>query len=111
MALLASECPLIMVKPDGVQQWLVGEVMEMKMLQVPESVIAEHYQDLQEKHFSPTLLSYMSSGPMVATVCTSRAMIMATDSYEAAPRTIWGDVSAHISRNVIHASDSIEGAI
>ncbi|XP_039333908.1 nucleoside diphosphate kinase, mitochondrial isoform X1 [Saimiri boliviensis] len=122
------ERTLVAVKPDGVQRRLVGDVIQrferrgftlvgMKMLQAPESVLAEHYQDLQRKPFYPALIRYMSSGPMVAMVWegynvvrASRAMIGHTDSAEAAPGTIRGDFSVHISRNVIHASDSVEGA-
>ncbi|KAM8778896.1 nucleoside diphosphate kinase, mitochondrial isoform 2-T2 [Rhynchonycteris naso] len=122
------ERTLVAVKPDGVQRRLVGDVIRrferrgfklvgMKMLQAPESVLAEHYHDLQRKPFYPALISYMSSGPVVAmvwegpnVVCTSRVMIGQTDSAEAAPGTIRGDFSFHISRNIIHASDSVEGA-
>uniref|UniRef100_A0A2I3MSM0 Nucleoside diphosphate kinase n=2 Tax=Cercopithecinae TaxID=9528 RepID=A0A2I3MSM0_PAPAN len=122
------ERTLVAVKPDGVQRRLVGDVIQrferrgftlvgMKMLQAPESVLAEHYQDLRRKPFYPALIRYMSSGPMVAMVWegynvvrASRAMIGHTDSAEAAPGTIRGDFSVHISRNVIHASDSVEGA-
>ncbi|XP_030654543.1 nucleoside diphosphate kinase, mitochondrial isoform X2 [Nomascus leucogenys] len=122
------ERTLVAVKPDGVQRRLVGDVIQrferrgftlvgMKMLQAPESVLAEHYQDLQRKPFYPALIRYMSSGPVVAMVWegynvvrASRAMIGHTDSAEAAPGTIRGDFSVHISRNVIHASDSVEGA-
>ncbi|XP_032461710.1 nucleoside diphosphate kinase, mitochondrial isoform X1 [Phocoena sinus] len=122
------ERTLVAVKPDGVQRRLVGDVIQrferrgfklvgMKMLQAPESILAEHYHDLQKKPFYPALISYMSSGPVVAmvwegpnVVCTSRAMIGHTNSAEAAPGTIRGDFSIHISRNVIHASDSVEGA-
>ncbi|XP_008577404.1 PREDICTED: nucleoside diphosphate kinase, mitochondrial isoform X1 [Galeopterus variegatus] len=85
--------------------------------QAPESILAEHYQDLQRKPFYPSLISYMSSGPVVAmvwegynVVSASRTMIGHTDSAEAAPGTIRGDFSVHISRNIIHASDSVEGA-
>ncbi|XP_022372331.1 nucleoside diphosphate kinase, mitochondrial isoform X2 [Lutra lutra] len=88
------ERTLVAVKPDGVQRRLVGDVIQrferrgfklvgMKMLQVWE-------------------------GPNV--VGSSRAMIGHTDSAEAAPGTIRGDFSIHISRNIIHASDSVEGA-
>ncbi|XP_054420763.1 nucleoside diphosphate kinase, mitochondrial-like [Pteronotus mesoamericanus] len=83
----------------------------------PESVLAEHYHDLQRKPFYLALISYMNPGPMVAmvwegpnVVCTSRAMIGHTDSAEAAPGTIRGDFNFRISRNVIHASDSMEEA-
>ncbi|KAF7483498.1 Hypothetical predicted protein [Marmota monax] len=170
-----QESTLVAVKPDGVQRRLIGTVIQrferrgfklvgMKMLQTPDSILAEHYQDLQRKPFYPALISYMSSGPVVAMVrqdqgggCaisvlqaweeynvvrTSRAMIGHSDSTEAAPGTIWGDFSIHISshllapvgageqqidpralgctletkllvtwhRNIIHASDSVEGA-
>ncbi|XP_025778967.1 nucleoside diphosphate kinase, mitochondrial isoform X2 [Puma concolor] len=88
------ERTLVAVKPDGVQRRLVGDVIQrferrgfklvgMKMLQVWE-------------------------GPNV--VCSSRAMIGHTNSAEAAPGTIRGDFSVHISRNIVHASDSVEGA-
>uniref|UniRef100_A0A5F8A1X3 Nucleoside diphosphate kinase, mitochondrial n=1 Tax=Macaca mulatta TaxID=9544 RepID=A0A5F8A1X3_MACMU len=110
------ERTLVAVKPDGVQRRLVGDVIQrferrgftlvgMKMLQAPESVLAEHYQDLRRKPFYPALIRYMSSGPMVAMVWegynvvrASRAMIGHTDSAEAAPGTIRGDFSVHISR-------------
>ncbi|XP_076998446.1 nucleoside diphosphate kinase, mitochondrial isoform X2 [Tamandua tetradactyla] len=123
-----QERTLVAVKPDGVQRRLVGDVIRrferrgfklvgMKMLQAPESVLAQHYQDLRREPFYPGLVSYMSSGPVVAMVWqghnvvrTSRAMIGDTDSAAAAPGTIRGDFSIHISRNVIHASDSVEGA-
>ncbi|XP_040829582.1 nucleoside diphosphate kinase, mitochondrial isoform X1 [Ochotona curzoniae] len=123
-----QERTLVAVKPDGVQRRLVGDVIQrferrgfrlvgMKMLQVPESVLVEHYQDLQGKPFYPALIRYMSSGPVVAMVWeghnvvrASRAMIGDTDSSEAAPGTIRGDFSTHVSRNVVHASDSVEGA-
>ncbi|XP_032316578.1 peroxisomal 2,4-dienoyl-CoA reductase isoform X4 [Camelus ferus] len=113
------ERTLVAVKPDGVQRRLVGDVIQrferrgfklvgMKMLQASESVLAEHYHDLQRKPFYPALISYMSSGPVVAmvwegpnVVCTSRAMIGHTNSAEAAPGTIRGDFSIHISRDKV----------
>ncbi|XP_058141586.1 nucleoside diphosphate kinase, mitochondrial isoform X1 [Dasypus novemcinctus] len=123
-----QERTLVAVKPDGVQRRLVGDVIRrferrgfqlvgMKMLRAPESVLAEHYQELQRKAFYPGLISYMSSGPVVAMVWqghnvvrASRAMIGDADAATAAPGTIRGDFSIHISRNIIHASDSVEGA-
>ncbi|XP_006764037.1 PREDICTED: nucleoside diphosphate kinase, mitochondrial [Myotis davidii] len=107
------ERTLVAVKPDGVQRRLVGDVIRrfetrgfklvgVKMIQAPESILAEHYHDLQRKPFYPALISYMSSGPVVAmvwegpnVVCTSRAMIGHMDSAEAAPGTIRGDFSFH----------------
>ncbi|KAM6156249.1 nucleoside diphosphate kinase, mitochondrial [Rhynchocyon petersi] len=123
-----QERTLVAVKPDGVQRRLVGDIIRrferrgfklvgMKLLQTPESILTEHYHDLRRKPFYPALISYMSSGPVVAMVWeghnvvrSSRAMIGDTDAAEAVPGTIRGDFSLHISRNVIHASDSVEGA-
>ncbi|XP_032254116.1 nucleoside diphosphate kinase, mitochondrial-like [Phoca vitulina] len=86
----------------------------MKMLKAPERVLAEHYHDLQRKPFYPAIISYMTSGPVVAmvsdrpkVVCSSRVIIGHIDSAEAAPGTIREDVSIHISR-IIH-TDSVEG--
>ncbi|XP_020862232.1 nucleoside diphosphate kinase, mitochondrial isoform X2 [Phascolarctos cinereus] len=116
-----QERTLIAVKPDGVQRRLVGDVIrrfERRGFKLaPEKVLAEHYHDLKTKPFYPDLINYMSSGPVVAMVWegynvvrTSRAMVGDTDSAEAAPGTIRGDFSVHISRNVVHASDSVEVA-
>uniref|UniRef100_A0A803KEL4 Nucleoside diphosphate kinase n=1 Tax=Xenopus tropicalis TaxID=8364 RepID=A0A803KEL4_XENTR len=122
------ERTLIAVKPDGVQRKLVGEIIKrfeqrgftlvgLKLLQASEGILAEHYHDLRRKPFYPALLRYMASGPVVAMVWeghnvvrTSRAMVGDTDSSQAKPGTIRGDFSVHISRNVIHASDSVEVA-
>ncbi|XP_018416939.1 PREDICTED: nucleoside diphosphate kinase, mitochondrial isoform X1 [Nanorana parkeri] len=123
-----QERTLIAVKPDGVQRRLVGEIVKrfeqrgfklvgMKMLQAPEGILAEHYHDLRRKPFYPSLIRYMASGPVVAMVwegCnvvrTSRFMVGETDASLAKPGTVRGDFSVHISRNIIHASDSIEVA-
>ncbi|XP_053326995.1 nucleoside diphosphate kinase, mitochondrial [Spea bombifrons] len=123
-----QERTLIAVKPDGVQRRLVGEVIRrferrgfklvgMKLLQASEVILAEHYHDLRRKPFYPSLIRYMASGPVVAMVWegnnvvkSSRLMVGDTDSAQAKPGTIRGDYSVHISRNVIHASDSAEVA-
>ncbi|XP_069502985.1 nucleoside diphosphate kinase, mitochondrial [Ambystoma mexicanum] len=123
-----QERTLIAVKPDGVQRRLVGDIISrfekrgfklvgLKLLQVPEGILADHYHDLRRKPFYPALIRYMSSGPVIAMVWegynvvrSSRAMVGETNSAEAKPGTIRGDFSVHISRNVIHASDSVEVA-
>ncbi|XP_056392325.1 nucleoside diphosphate kinase, mitochondrial [Hyla sarda] len=122
------ERTLIAVKPDGVQRRLVGEIIKrferrgfklvgIKMLQASEGILAKHYHDLQTKPFYPSLLRYMASGPVVAMVWeghnvvrSSRLMVGDTDSSQAKPGTVRGDLSVHISRNIIHASDSVEVA-
>ncbi|XP_036408991.1 nucleoside diphosphate kinase-like [Megalops cyprinoides] len=122
------ERTLIAVKPDGVQRRLVGQIMQrfeqrgfklvgLKMLKASDELLSQHYHDLNKKPFYPNLLRYMSSGPVVAMVWeghnvvrTSRMMVGDTNPAEAHPGTVRGDFSVHISRNVVHASDSVEGA-
>ncbi|KAM6965858.1 nucleoside diphosphate kinase, mitochondrial [Tautogolabrus adspersus] len=122
------ERTLIAVKPDGVQRRLVGQIIQrfeqrgfklvgLKMLKVPEDLLTQHYCELRMKPFFPRLLQYMSSGPVVAMVWeghkvvqASRVMVGHTNPAEAQAGTIRGDFSFHVSRNVVHASDSLEGA-
>ncbi|KAG9349890.1 hypothetical protein JZ751_026243 [Albula glossodonta] len=122
------ERTLIAVKPDGVQRRLVGQIIQrfeqrgfklvgMKMLKAPEDLLSQHYHNLQKKSFYPYLLCYMTSGPVVVMVWegfnvvqTSRMMVGSTNPAEAQPGTVRGDFSIHVSRNVVHASDSVAGA-
>ncbi|XP_005150820.2 nucleoside diphosphate kinase, mitochondrial [Melopsittacus undulatus] len=123
-----QEKTLVLVKPDAVQRRLVGTVIQrferrgfklvaMKLLQADRGLLDKHYQELLQKPFYPSLLAYMTSGPVVAMVWegynvvrSTRAMVGDTDSAVAAAGTIRGDLSMHISRNVVHASDSVETA-
>ncbi|XP_032086210.1 nucleoside diphosphate kinase, mitochondrial isoform X1 [Thamnophis elegans] len=123
-----QERTLIAVKPDGVQRRLVGDVIKrfekrgfklvgLKLLQATEGTLAEHYHELRRKPFYHDLLQYMTSGPVVAMVWegynvvkTSRVMVGETNPAEAKPGTVRGDFSVHVSRNVVHASDSVETA-
>ncbi|NXP27915.1 NDKM protein, partial [Scytalopus superciliaris] len=134
-----QEKTLVLAKPDAVQRRLVGNIIQrferrgfklvaMKLLQgmplqgrvgdagsgvSPVGLVDRHYQELRHKPFYPALVAYMTSGPVVAMVwegynvvrCT-QAMVGDTDS----AGTIQGDLSVHISRNVVHASDSVETA-
>ncbi|CAM4336654.1 hypothetical protein PO909_001109 [Leuciscus waleckii] len=122
------ERTLVAVKPDGVQRRLIGDVIKrfeqrgfrlvgLKMLQASDKLLAQHYISLRKKPFYSSLLYYMTSGPVVAMVWeghnvvrSSRMLVGDTDPAEASPGTIRGDFSVHISRNVVHASDSVEGA-
>ncbi|OXB60080.1 hypothetical protein ASZ78_000983 [Callipepla squamata] len=86
--------------------------------QADRGLLDRHYQHLQQKPFYPALLAYMTSGPLVAMVWegynvvrSTRAMVGDTDSAQAAAGTIRGDLSMHVSRNVVHASDSVETAL
>ncbi|NWS98643.1 NDKM protein, partial [Mionectes macconnelli] len=119
-----QEKTLVLAKPDAVQRRLVGNIIQrferrgfklvaMKLLQVDQGLMDRHYQELRHKPFYPALLTYMTSGPVVAMVWegynvvrSTRAMVGDTDRVG----TIRGDLSVHISRNVVHASDSVETA-
>ncbi|XP_025921085.1 nucleoside diphosphate kinase, mitochondrial [Apteryx rowi] len=123
-----QEKTLVLVKPDAVQRRLVGDVIKrferrgfklvgMKLLQANHGILDKHYHQLRQKPFYPSLLAYMTSGPLVAMVWegynvvrSTRAMVGDTNSAEAKPGTIRGDFSMHVSRNVVHASDSVEMA-
>ncbi|CAN9505708.1 unnamed protein product [Ophioblennius macclurei] len=124
----SAERTLIAVKPDGVQRGLVGQIIQrferrgfklvgLKMLQVSKDLLSEHYCQLVAKPFYPEVQAYMTSGPVIAMVWegdnvvqTSRNMVGPTNPAQAQSGTIRGDFSLHVSRNVVHASDSLEGA-
>ncbi|TSK87534.1 Nucleoside diphosphate kinase, mitochondrial [Bagarius yarrelli] len=123
-----SERTLVAVKPDGVQRRLIGQVIErferrgfrlvgLKMVQVSEELLAQHYVNLHKKPFYPSVLRYMTSGPVVAMVWeghnvikSTRTLVGHTNPAEAAPGTLRGDFSVHVGRNIVHASDSPEVA-
>lgn len=117
-----------MIKPDGVQRGLVGEIISrfekkgftlkgLKMVGVERSFAEKHYEDLSSKPFFAGLVEYIISGPVVAmvwegkgVVATGRQIIGATNPAVAAPGTIRGDLAIEIGRNVIHGSDAVESA-
>ncbi|GMT18023.1 hypothetical protein PFISCL1PPCAC_9320 [Pristionchus fissidentatus] len=120
-----EERTFIMVKPDGVQRSLVGEIMErfeqrgyklvgMKMMTAPKELLEMHYHELRERPFFTKLMEYMGSGPVVAmgmdVVSQGRAMLGATDPLKSAPGTIRGDYCQATGRNVCHGSDSKDSA-
>ncbi|KAL8140851.1 hypothetical protein V2J09_006872 [Rumex salicifolius] len=114
----------IMVKPDGVQRGLVGEIISrfenkgfkligLKMFQCPQDLAEEHYKDLKTKSFFPSLIEYITSGPVicmawegVGVVASARKLIGSTDPLQAEPGTIRGDLAVQTGRNVVHGSDS-----
>ena len=118
----------VMIKPDGVQRGLVGEIIarfEQKGLKMvagkfetlPEDRVMEHYAEHTEKPFVAGLKAYITSGPCFLMVwegkdivSITRQMIGATNPAEAAPGTIRGDFAMEIGMNVIHGSDSDETA-
>lgn len=122
------ERAFVMVKPDGVQRGLVGEVISrlerkglkivaMKMLWIPKEMAENHYAEHKEKPFFSALVDYITSGPVVAMVVEGRnaikvvrTLVGATNPAEAAPGTIRGDFGLDVGRNVVHASDSPQSA-
>ncbi len=117
-----------MLKPGVVNRRLVGEVIErlekkgfklvaMKMVHVSKELAAKHYAEHFGKPFYEGLVSYITSGPVIAMVwqaddCVTlvRKFVGPTKPSEAAPGTIRGDYCVHTERNIIHASDSDESA-
>lgn len=117
-----------MIKPDGVQRGLVGEIIKrfeargfflraLKMLVVTDEFAKTHYKDLADKPFFPKLIEYIISGPVVAMVWEGqdaakqgRKMLGTTNPLDSAPGTIRGDFSLIMGRNIIHGSDSVESA-
>ncbi len=113
-----------MLKPGVVNRRLVGEVISrlekkglkligLKMMNITPEMAKEHYAEHAEKPFFGELVSYITSGPVVAMVwagddCVTlvRKLVGATKPAEAAPGTIRGDFCIHTNMNVIHASDS-----
>ena len=122
------EKTLVLIKPNAVQRGLVGEIIArferkglylagLKMMQLDDAILAEHYAHLKERAFFPLLRDSMMVSPVVAmcvagldAVETVRLMVGATNSRKALPGTIRGDFSMSGEQNVIHASDSIENA-
>jgi nucleoside-diphosphate kinase len=124
-----SEQTLVLVKPDGVQRGLVGEIigrMErkglrvhgLKMMQADEALARRHYAEHTEKPFFKGLSEFITSGPLVAMVLAGpnavsnvRAMMGVTDPAKSAPGTIRGDFGLTIGMNLVHGSDSPERAL
>jgi len=122
------ERTFVMVKPDGVQRGLVGEIISrlerkglkivaIKMLKIPMEMAEKHYEEHKNKPFFSSLISYITSGPVVAMVVEGknavkvvRKLVGATNPAEAEPGTIRGDFGLDLGRNVVHASDSITSA-
>ncbi len=122
------EKSFVMVKPDGVQRGLVGEIINrfekkglrpvaLKMMQIPEELAARHYAEHEGKPFFGDLLSFITSGPVVAmvwegqnAVSVIRTMMGRTNPVDAQPGTIRGDLAMFMGNNVVHGSDSLESA-
>lgn len=122
------EKTLVLVKPDGVQRGLIGEVigrlerrgmkiLAMKMLQMDVNLAKRHYAVHEGKPFFGELVEYITSGPVVAMVVAGeqavavvRQIMGATDPAKANSGTIRGDLALTIRYNIVHGSDSVENA-
>ncbi|HZA22250.1 MAG TPA: nucleoside-diphosphate kinase [Dehalococcoidia bacterium] len=122
------EQTLVLVKPDGVQRGLIGEVISrlerrglklvaMKLMQVDEVLARQHYGEHTNQPFFPGLVGFITSGPIVAMVWESKNAIEivrqtmgATNPVNSASGTIRGDLGIDIGRNIVHGSDGPESA-
>lgn len=122
------EKTFLMVKPDGVQRNVIGEIVARfekkgyhlvgaKLMQIPTELAEEHYGEHKERPFFGELVDFITSGPVFAMVwegenviLTARQMMGATNPKDAAPGTIRGDFAVTVGKNMIHGSDSAESA-
>jgi nucleoside-diphosphate kinase len=122
------ERTLILVKPDGMQRGLAGEIIGrleqrglrivgLRLLHVDRELAHRHYGEHEGKPFFEGLVAYITSSPIVAAVfegtnavAAARNTMGITNPTEAAPGTIRGDYGLEIGRNLVHGSDSVESA-
>jgi nucleoside-diphosphate kinase len=122
------ERTFVLVKPDGVQRGLIGEVIARlekrglkltaaKFLAVSNDLAEKHYAVHKGKEFYPGLIRYITSAPVMAmvwegtnAVAVVRQTMGATRPWEAAPGSIRHDFALEVGRNLTHASDSVENA-
>ncbi len=125
---MALETTLILFKPDAVEKHLTGKVLArfeeagfivraIKMMQLDDAILREHYSHVADKPFFPEIVSFMSRTPVIAlalegedVIAKVRDLLGPTDSQAAAPGTIRGDFGEDKMVNVCHASDSTEAA-
>ena len=123
-----TERTLVLIKPDGVQRGLVGEVLSrierkgfaviaLEMRTLERAVAEEHYGEHQDKPFFADLVDFITGGPLVAAVIEGpeaiaswRSMMGATNPADAADGTIRKDFAESIEANSVHGSDSPENA-
>ena len=122
------ETTLVLLKPDAVQRGLAGEIISrlektglkitgMKLMQVSQDLANEHYGEHVGKPFFDGLVSFITSGPIVAmalegngAVAIVRKTMGATNPADSPPGTVRGDYGIDIGRNLVHGSDSVESA-
>lgn len=123
------ERTLVLVKPDGMQRGLAGEIISrferrglriigMKLMRIDEALAKRHYGEHEGKPFFAGLVEYITSAPVVAMVLegtdavkSARTTMGVTNPAEAAPGSIRGDFALERGRNLVHGSDSPENGI
>ena len=121
---MAVERTLVLCKPDAVSRGLCGEIVARlerrgftlraaRLLKVPRPLAQQHYAEHKGKPFFAGLVSFITSGPVLAVavegesaIVVVRAMMGATNPVDSAPGTIRGDLALELSENIVHGSDS-----
>ena len=119
---------MVLVKPDGVQRGLIGEIISrlerrglklaaMKLMQVDQALAQQHYGEHAQRPFFKGLVEFITSAPVVAMVWEAdnavevvRATMGETQPAASSPGTIRGDLGLDIGRNLVHGSDGTESA-
>ncbi len=122
------ERTLVIFKPDAIHRHLVGRILArfeekglriaaLKLQQLPRALVEKHYEVHQGRPFYPSLVEFMSSGPVVLAVLEGpeaiavvRNLVGSTNGREAAPGTVRGDFGLDQQYNLVHASDGPETA-
>lgn len=122
------ETTLVLIKPGGVSRNLIGEitrrvearglkVVGLKLINAPRETVEEHYAEHKERPFFNDVVSYLTSGPIVAMAVSGtnavkaiRAMMGATNPLDATPGTVRGDFALTIDDNLTHSSSDPEAA-
>jgi nucleoside-diphosphate kinase len=125
---MAVETTLILLKPDAIEKNLSGKVLSrfeeagfvirgIKMMQLNDEILREHYAHVASKPFFPEIVAFMSRTPVIAlalqgenVIQNVRDLLGPTNSKEAPAGTIRGDFGEDMMVNVCHASDSVEAA-
>jgi nucleoside-diphosphate kinase len=122
------ESTFVMVKPDGVERGLVGEVISrlerkglrleaMRMMEIDADLAHRHYREHEAKPFFDDLVAFVTRGPVVVmkwsgegAISVVRSLMGSTNPREAEPGTIRGDYGLELTENIVHGSDSPESA-
>jgi nucleoside-diphosphate kinase len=122
------EKTLVIIKPGAIQRGLIGEVIKrfeqkglqvcgLKMIQLTDEILNEHYAHISKKSFFPRVVAAMKASPVIVlclkgmdAVLVTHRLAGATNGREAAVGTMRGDFSMSVQWNIIHTSDSIKTA-